>query len=282
MGLLTKEGIDLFSAKFNYDFSKTYIPKKKKNNGINVILADLHFPYEKESLLDVTIEETKGADTLHIAGDIFDMYTMSPYRKTFYKSFVEEFRESYIKLKLLAQQYPEVYIMITNHDNRPYKRLYDSVPSKLLPFCHTNTIEELIELLPNVKIVSQKAHGRDVNYMSQYKNIIFTHIEKSNADITKTAQEIYKLFKTKWEEFYELKPYNIVMQAHNHSSGGVWINLTYIWQIPCMIDIRSKAFDYVFDGKFKGSPPSLGYITCKEIDGKIDPNTIHLRRFLEY
>lgn len=282
MGLLTKEGLSLFCDLFNYDFFETYIPKKKEGNGENVFCADPHFPFENERLVDKMVEETKGADSLFIAGDIFDMYSMSSFRKTFHISFEDEFRESYMKLKLLAREYSEVYIMLTNHDNRPYKRLYDLVPEELFSFCHIKIIEELIELLPNVKIVYQNAQGRQVNYIHQYKNVVFTHIEKSNIDITKTAQEIYKLLKTKWDEFYQLKNYDIVIQAHNHSAGGVWINSTYLMQIPCLIDIRSKAFDYVFDGKFRGNPPALGYIKAKEINNKIDPDSIHIRRFLTY
>lgn len=282
MRRLTDEAVGEFSEFFGVNFLKTFTPKKKKNNGKMLILADLHFPFHNEKLLQETIKKNKDADTLFIAGDIFDMFDMSPFRKTMYMPFKEEFGKAMRHLQILCMEFPEVKIMLTNHDKRPYKRLYDSVLPNLLKFCHTNLLEELIGLIPNLSIISQNALGREIGYLAQEKNIIFTHIEKSNADITKTVQEIHKTIKLRWEEAYKLNHYNIVMQAHNHSAGQVWMNNTLLAQIPCMIDISAPAFDYVFDGKVKGNPPALGYATIQYNGFDYDPNTLQIYKFQTY
>lgn len=280
--LLTDEGIQEFSDFFGVDFLEKYIPKKLKQTNKWLLLADLHLPFHNVKLFQQTIEENKDCDGLIIAGDIFDMFDMSPYRKTTYKPFKEEFREAFVELKFLCRHFPEVKIMLTNHDKRPYKRLYDSVLPQLLPFLHKNILEELISLIPNVEIISQKALGRDVGYIAQQGNIVFTHIEKSNIDVTKTVQEIHKTIKIKWQEALNIKPYDILVQAHNHSAGQVWLNDTLLVQIPCLIDISEPAFDYIFDGKAKGNPPALGYATVMKPNGKFDPNTFKIHKFRQY
>lgn len=282
MRRLTDDAIDEFSNFFGVNFLKSFIPKKSKDSKKMLILADLHFPFHNQKLLNETIKKNKDADILLIAGDIFDMFDMSPFRKTMYMPFKEEFGRAFKLLQDLCLEFPQVKIMLTNHDKRPYKRLYDSVLPNLLKFCHTNLLEELIGLIPNLSIISQNALGRDIGYLAQEKNIIFTHIEKSNIDISKTVQEIYKTIKLKWEEAYKLKPYNIVMQAHNHSAGQVWMNNTLLAQIPCLIDISAPAFDYVFDGKARGNPPALGYATIR-LDGSIyEPNSLQIYKFQTY
>lgn len=163
-------------------------------------------------------------------------------------------------------------------NSRFVKWLYDNVPNQCLQFTHYYIIEELLSTIPNLTVLSQKADNREINYIHQYKNIVFTHVEKSNIDITKTAQEIDKLIKHKWEHFLNIKDYDILMQAHNHSAGMVWVNNRLIIQIPCLIDISKPSFDYVFNGKMAGNPPAIGYITGYETKGKIEPNSIHLTK----
>lgn len=281
MKRLTNEEIEEFSDFFNVDFLKTFKPKKGYDNKM-LAIADLHFPFHNHKCLDKTIEKHHDAGLLFIAGDIFDMFDMSPFRKTMYMPFKEEFSKAYKNLQDLCMQFPKVKIMLTNHDRRPYKRLYDSVAPNLLGFCYTNLIEDLISLIPNVEIVSQKALGREIGYIAQENNIVFTHIEKSNVDIGKTVQEIYKTIKLKWEESYNLKSYNIVMQAHNHSAAQVWMNNTLLVQLPCLIDISKQAFDYIFDGRAKGNPPALGYATILKNGNQYDPNTLQIYKFTTY
>jgi len=281
MRRLTNEAVDEFSEFFGVNFIQKFKPKKSKKTGKTLILADLHFPFHHKKLLNKTIEMNQDADQLIIAGDIFDMFDMSPYRKTMYMPFKEEFGTAMRELHLLCKEFPIVKIMLTNHDKRPYKRLYDSVLPNLLKFCHQDLLEELIGLIPNLTIISQKALGRDIGYIAQDKNMVFTHIEKSNIDITKTVQEIHKSIRMKWEEAYRLKPYNLLLQAHNHSAGWVWMNSVKLAQIPCLIDISKPAFDYMFDGKAKGNPPALGFATV-EGNGQYDPNSLYIHKFLEY
>ncbi len=268
---LTQEGLEEFSDFFNVDFTEKIKPPKRKT-GKKLFIADTHFPYHHKKFLDKTIADNQDADELFMLGDEFDMLSWSRYRKTTPINPALEFREAFTTLRQVCEQFPTVSIMMTNHDQRLIKWIYDNVPNQCLPFTHFYIIEELLASIPNLTILKQQTDEREINYVYQYKNVVFTHVEKSNIDITKTAQEIDKIIKHKWEHFLKIKDYDILMQAHNHSAGMVWVNNRLIMQIPCLIDISKHAFDYVFNGQMKGSPPALGYITAFEDKGKIDVN----------
>jgi hypothetical protein len=278
---LTKEGVEHFSEFFDIDFLSTYIPPKRQS-GIGLYVADLHLPFGHKKLINKTVSDNKNAESLYILGDLFDMYSMSHYRKTMYKTFKEEFREAYLEFSAIAKMFPKVKLQIANHDGRFAKWLYDNSPKEMIPFCHYNIIEELITLLPNVEIVSQKIQTREVGYLYQYKNVIFTHIEKSSIVGMKVVSDIHSQLQAKWKKLYNLKDYDVLIQAHNHSAGTLWVDNVLLIQIPCLIDITEKAFDYVFDGKFKGNPPALGYVTAYETNNRIDPDSIKLKKFTEY
>lgn len=68
-----------------------------------------------------------------------------------------------------------------------------------------------------------------------------------------------------WAKAMNLGEYDGIIQAHNHTSCKIKSgNNRFLFQIPCLIDIDSPAFNYVFNGKIQGHPPALGYILLYE------------------
>lgn len=276
--LFTKKTLEFFNDYFKYDFyEKITVPKYDEGNKKEIVIADLHIPFHKKDLFE-EVSRLK-ANKITIIGDLWDFFSRSRFKKRTNPpiSFKDEFREGFMRLKELARNYPQVNLMLANHDNRLDKYLYDNASPEILPFCRTGILEDLINTIPNVNIIKQKVNEhRQVGYIHQCKNIIFTHIEKSNIDITKTVQEINKII-FKWNNTYNLKPYDIIIQAHNHTAGMVIQGNIKLIQCPCMIDISSQAFDYIFDGKMSGNPPTLGYITLNKLDnGFYDKKNIQI------
>ncbi len=276
---LTATGLQEFSDFFGINFAEKIKPPKRTTSK-KLFIADTHFPYHHKRLFEKTINDNLDADELFILGDEFDMMSWSHYRKTATLNPALEFREAFRTLKETCEVFPKVNILLTNHDKRFIKWMYDNVPNQALQFTHYYIVEELLSTIPNLTILCQETEDEDrkINYIHQHKNCVFTHVEKSNIDITKTAQEIDKTIKHKWEHFLGIKDYDILMQAHNHSAGMVWVNNRLIMQIPCLIDISKPSFDYIFDGKMAGNPPAIGYVTGYEVKGKIDPNSIHITK----
>ena len=277
--MFTKGQLKELSEFFNIDFFDKVTPPNERDTGEELLIADVHQPFTHKEAYQRTLDENKKADKVIIAGDWFDFYSKSHYRKTANISFGDEFRIGYFELVKLARLYPKVYLMLSNHDMRFKKWVFDNVPTEMLNFTRINLVEDLLRLIPNLRIMKQpSASGRMIDYIYQYRNIIITHIEKSNKDITKTAQEIVKdLYK--WKSTLGLKDFNMVIQAHNHQSGRVKWGDVWVCQSPCLIDITAPSFDYVFNGKLQGNPPALGYTKLIIENKKINANKSHIVDF---
>ncbi len=177
----------------------------------------------------------------------------------------------------LSDKFDKIYLMLSNHDMRFTKWMYDHIPTEALPFTDYMFVEKILRTIPNLKIVKQKiSRGREVGYIYQRKNMLITHIELSRKDPLKAVIDIQKELE-KWGEFFCFNKYDMLMQAHNHNSGKVKFGNRYLFAIPCLIDISQPAFNYIFGGKLQGNPPSLGYVVLNKYeDGSFNPKTTHI------
>ena len=266
----TTETLEHFSEFFGMDFAAELNFKPPKMPKLNnaMVFNDVHAPFEKESALEEVLK--KKADRAIIVGDWFDMFAMSHFKKRVNPpiDFKWEFKEAYLKLIKVCKHFPVVYLMLTNHDMRWDKYIYDHATPDILPFCRTGILRELLKLIPNLEIVGQK-NGREINYAWQYKDVLFTHAEKSAMQDSKILEDIERYMHS-WREVYKLKPYNAIIQAHNHRAAYMNFSGKHCYLAPCMIDIDKTAFDYVFDGKIRGKPPVIGYMEIGFTNDKFD------------
>lgn len=270
---MTKKDLKKFSEYFNVDFSeKLESFNYKKNPFKDLLIADTHKPFDNKQCFQIAIGDNTDCENLIIVGDYWDFYSKSHYRKTMSIDFRTEFREGFIDLRELARKFKRVYLMLSNHDQRFKKWLFDNTPVDMIDLVNYNLIEDLIAVIPNVTIIRQQIpSGRFIDYIYKYKNVIFTHIEKSTKNVGKTVQDIEIEF-GKWNSTFGLGSYEAIFQAHNHVSSKTKFGDKYLFQVPCLIDINAKSFDYAYSGKLQGNPPALGYIILsKDKSGNIDP-----------
>ena len=279
--MYSKKQLKKLSDFFEWDFlRKPEEFKGNKNPNKDLLIADTHYPFHHKELLQQTIEENQDAQNLWIAGDWFDFYSKSHYRKQISIDFKTEFREGFSGLWKLSDKFDKIFIMMSNHDMRFTKWIYDNSPVDIIEFVDYNLPQKLIKTIPNLRIVKQQiGRDRNIGYIHQHKNMILTHVELSRKDVGKTVQDITKeLFR--WEENFRLNKYDMVLQAHNHQSAKVRFGDKFLFQIPCLIDTAQPAFDYAFSGKLQGNPAALGYISLiKNSDGSIDPKRTQIIDF---
>lgn len=270
----SRKELQKLSEFFEWDFERKPEPfKGNKNPNKDLLIADVHYPFHHKELLAQTLDENKDAQNVWIAGDWFDFYSKSHYRKHISIDFKTEFREGYSGLWKLSSKFERIYLIMSNHDMRFTKWIYDNVPADTLNFVDHHLPERLLKTIPNLTIMKQKIdRNREIEYLYQHKNMIVTHIEKSNKDVGKTVQEVVKdLFR--WNDTLRLKHYDMIIQAHNHQSARVKFGEKFLFQAPCLIDISQPAFNYVFNGKVVGNPPALGYISLAKYDnGHLNPS----------
>lgn len=274
--MLNQEAKEELGEYFGINFDMPQKKKLQKNKKKDLAIADVHVPYHNIAVFDKAINDNLDCENLYIVGDWFDFYSKSHFRHTKSVNFREEFRKGFNLLKEISAKFENIYLLLSNHDQRFEKWLYDNVHPEALEFCNTKIVENILTCIPNLKILTQPVNShREIGYIVQVKNVIFTHIEKSNIDITKTVQEIDKYF-ARWGKTFNLNDFDGIIQAHNHSSGKVRLGDKFLFQIPCLIDISSFAFDYVFSGRAIGNPPALGYIVL--IRDRNNPHKYDLKK----
>lgn len=259
--MLSTEVLNHFAEFFAINFEPEEKIKSLKDNDKTLVIADVHYYFHQKELFKKTIEDNLDAKEIIIVGDWFDFYSKSRYRKTASIDFRKEFREGFNGLKYLSARFDKIYLMLSNHDDRFKKWIFDNVPAEVIEFCYYNIVEDLLATIPNLEIVKQSKDesSRKIGFLWQHKNAVFCHIEKSNAGLLKTVEEISKILPN-WESIFGLKDYDAIIQAHNHKSGKARKGNRWLFHIPCLIDINAVAFDYVFSGKIYSDPPALGYM----------------------
>ena len=274
--MYTDENLKSLGEFFEIDFTKKLKPRLiKKDTSKDLLIADVHIPFHHRQLFEKTIEDNLDCENLWIIGDWWDMYAKSHYRKQMSIDFKTEYREGFYILREVASKFNKVFLMLSNHDLRFKKWVFDNVPSDLINFVDYDMPEKLIACIPNVEIKKQRVErSREIGYIYQNKNMIVSHVELGRKDVSKSVQDITKEF-FRWEGNFKLKPYNMVLQAHNHQSAKVRFGDKWLFQIPCLIDIRQPAFDYVYSGKLYGNPPALGYVVLKKND-VFDPKASYI------
>lgn len=101
------------------------MPKRYTNN---VVLAfgDSHFPYEHKDAFNFLeyIKKKYDPDRVIHMGDLFDIYSVSSYPvdPDHPDTWDQEIRQARKKAERLAELFPEMDIMESNHDDRIYKK----------------------------------------------------------------------------------------------------------------------------------------------------------------
>lgn len=278
--MYNKKELAKLSEFFEWEFTREpEIFRGNKNPEKDLMIADVHYPFHHKALLDQVIEENKDAEDLWIVGDWFDFYSKSHYRKQISIDFKTEFREGYAGLWKLSSKFNKIYLMMSNHDMRFTKWIYDNVPADTISFTDHHLPERLLKTIPNLTIVKQKLlRGREIEYIYQIKNMIISHIELSRKDVAKVVQDICKELH-RWEYELGIKNYDMLIQSHNHQSARVKYGNKFLFQIPCLIDINQPAFNYVFNGKLQGNPPALGYINLAKNERGFIPEKSYIVDF---
>lgn len=243
-----------------------------------LVLSDLHCPYEHLGVLALAQNEEHDAEILISPGDVGDYYSKSRFKKTRPITFKEEARAVFMRLQWMATQWPDVRVMIGNHDNRPEKAISGlfSDNTDLLIMTEQNLLKYFASYFDNIQVVGTQLDSTDfiLTHIYQFGDCIFTHGELSRAQKTAVLEYISK-YLFRWGPTLALKPYTTIAQAHNHQDMKTSTGPEYWFMIPTACDPYSPGIEYIFHSKMIGSPPAVGYMVMHQENGITNYNRTH-------
>jgi predicted phosphodiesterase len=239
-----------------------------------VALADPHRPYHNRVVFDHVESREKDADMIVVAGDLGDYYSKSRFRKTRHQKFCDELLSVFLGLEWLATHWRTVKIMIGNHDDRPEKYLYKAIDDKtdILIMTERNMLRELAANFDNIEVVGVQLSEADINlsHIYQLGDIIFTHGEISRAQSSGLLDRV-QAYLTEWSEVLQLKPFNVLAQAHNHRGTKEEGEPTR-FLVPTSCNPYSEGMEYIYAPRMIGKPPVVGYSVFYQENGITDTN----------
>jgi predicted phosphodiesterase len=237
-------------------------------------LADPHRPYHNQIVFDHVEAYEKDAETVVIAGDLGDYYSKSRFRKTRHQKFCDELYSVFKGLEFLATHWRTVKVMIGNHDDRPEKYLYKKLDDStdILIMTEQNMLRELAANFDNIEIVGIQLDKTDINlsHIYQMGDLIFTHGEVSLAQNSALLDRVQK-YLSEWGHVLQLKPFNVIAQAHNHRGTKEEGEPTR-FLLPTCCNPYSTGMEYIYAARMIGKPPVIGYSVFYQENGLTDTN----------
>lgn len=248
------------------------------NKVTSVFCSDLHIPYaDKETVGRVLSED---ADELVILGDILDMYSAAKYRPTIDHIAVrEELAMGRVFLEEASRRFKRVWVIKGNHDNRPVRRLQETLP-QLVPLM-IHPIDLLCQGMANVQVLStfvpdtapamRPTEDYELEFMATLDDVLLGHFDNF---MGKEAAVQAAEWIDQWSHVLKLpvQP-RLVLQAHVHRLTS---QFTPKGQLLITTGCLSRPMPYQFDGHGKYTPPTLGYVKAVRYNGRTDLNSVQL------
>lgn len=253
---------------------------KKTLPGKLVVVSDPHEPYSRRSIWEEIQTHHKDAEHIHINGDIADFYSKSRFKKTEHENFQNELRAVFDRLEWLSTNWKRVTIIRGNHDNRTEKAMAGLLDSDMLFLTEQDVLSYMCAWFDNIEVVGERINveGKTVSisFVWQFNDIIFTHIERSqkqsSALLDTIGQQLHK-----WSRLFNLKPYRIIIQAHNHRASFDTNGVEYLYLCPMLANVATTGLKYALSPSLNGAPPVSGYMVLFHENGVTDVNKTLMR-----
>lgn len=237
----------------------------------HLIIQDTHIPYHDEDFLVEIIEKHKHeVDTLFIAGDFLDCYSVSPFPKYKDITLKEELTEAVKILQYLSQNIRNIKIITGNHDKRVYKSVYKQLDKNMIFLVNTNlldfvakgfALETIGEEFSNVEVID--------NWYYQVGDAIIGHPELYSSVQLTSAVKSYEWFK-RWQGRLNLNDFRLVTHAHTHKAGTTYVEESGRLHMIIETGACCEVQEYAIKGESRGkyTPPQNGYVLLIQDDGE--------------
>ena len=257
-------------------------PRKKTKRKRILVIPDLHVPHhEPEMVADMIVRERDNVDVAICIGDLGDAYSLSRFAKYESVPYAYEWAEVTAMMQLLSESFPQVKVIIGNHDARLRRALANHLSADMVEAVSTMTggtlcpITALARQFSNVEVA--KHHVPNSNHTVDWLHIegdaLLGHPEKYSR-VSGTALRFWEEWAADNASAMGLSDIRLLVMGHTHALGIFpWRSDKLLVECGCLC----KTQGYMTAPKIGGRPQRRAYVWFEQVDGITDLNSIGYR-----
>jgi hypothetical protein len=257
-----------------------YKGPKAKRKGITqkiLVVPDVHAPFHEEGMFAEMLQREADADKVICIGDLSDSYALSTFTHYRRVSFAEEWASVTLVMQALSEAFPEVEMVIGNHDARLEKRLRERLSEDMVDAVRYLSggilcpITALARRFPNVTVANHRVPGGDsVDWFTTCGDAWLGHPEKYSR-VPGAALRFVEEWISDNEHTLGLQRYKLLVLGHTHAySQFLWRSGQMLIECGCLAQQQG----YMLKPKIGGRPQRRGYVTFNQTDGITDLNSV--------
>lgn len=229
------------------------------------ILPDLHAPFHERAMFaEFIARETKAKTAKVIAiGDISDSYALSRFIQYEWMPFRDEWCEVQVLMQALSEAFPQVEIVVGNHDQRLEKQLRTRLTVDMVEAVKYMTggtlcpLSAMVRQFPNVQIAHHEASdGHHIDWFTTSGDAWLGHPEKWS----KVPGSVLR-FVEEWladnELAMRLDRYSAIFVGHTHAMAMIPYRARQLLvETGCLCKLQG----YQTTPKIGGRPQRRGYV----------------------
>jgi len=251
-------------------------------NGVTriAVLPDLHVPYHDQKLFaEFVVRESGIADKVIGAGDLGDAYALSRFLKYQRTPYREEWAQVTLVMQTLSEAFPEVELIVGNHDARLEKQVRLHLTEDMVDAILAMTggllcpITALAKRYENLTIARHQVPDSDltVDWMTTQGDAIILHAEKFSK-VPGSALRAVEEWVDDNRLALGLDRYRLIVLAHTHQLGIFpWAADKLLVECGCLCQTQG----YMTSARIGGRPQRRAYVWFEQdANGVTDLNSV--------
>ena len=244
------------------------------------ICSDVHAPFSDKSVIAEMFEDAKDCDTLIVAGDVMDSYSLSRFIHYERVPLSQEMAETTAFLEQAANRFHTVLLLEGNHGQiRFEKQIRDRLSPDMVDAILILTggslslLDAAAKPFPNVEVVKTRVGRFGLDWIYQHGDLVVCHAEKFSIVPGAAVRKIDEWLSDQ-EQAIGLKPWRVLMQAHTHQLGQFpWKSDRLLMETGCLCSIHA----YQLTARIGGRPQRRGWTLLEQHNGRTDFDSIRMR-----
>ena len=258
---------------------KSSHPKGRKRI---LVIPDLHVPFhEPEMLADMLVRESGSVDLAICIGDVGDAYALSRFTKYESVPYTYEWAEVTNVIQTFSESFPEVRIIVGNHDARLRKAIGAHLTVDMVEAISSMTggtlcpLTALARKYPNIEIAKHAVPRTDItiDWLTVVGDALLAHPEKYSR-IPGNALRAFEEWSADNSESIGLDSIRLLVMGHTHQLNILpWRSSSLLVECGCLCQTQA----YMTGARIGGRPQRRGYVWFDQYNGITDLNSVGFR-----